>query len=95
MSLKHVLGVDTLTADEWNDALNKGIDLQTYIYNQVYETRKKDYENKFRQATFMNEDEMIAAWGKLDDNSFIVQQRKELKEFTERIQNIRKRLLIK
>ena len=94
MSLKHMLGVDTLTTDDWNNALNRGIDLQTYVYNQVYETRKKDYENKFRQATFSSEDEMLAAWGKLDENSFIKQQRNELKEFTERIQNIRKRLNI-
>ena len=35
---------------------------------------------------------MLAAWGKLDENSFILQQRKELKEFTERVQNIKKRL---
>ena len=93
MSLKHMLGVDTLTADDWNNALNKGIELQTYIYNQVYETRKKDYENKFRRATFLTDDEALAAWGKLDENSFILQQRRELKEFTERIQNIKKRLL--
>ena len=93
MSLKHMLGVETLSVDDWNNALNKGIDLQTYVYTQVYESRKEDYENEFRKATFMNEEEMIAAWGKLEDNSFILQQRKELKEFTERIQNIRKRLL--
>jgi hypothetical protein len=95
MALKHVLGTDTLTSDDWNNVLNKGIEIQNYVFNQVYETRKKDYENKFRQATFLSEDEMLAAWGKLDENSFILQQRKELKEFTERIQNIRKRLLEK
>ena len=95
MSLKHMLGVETLTVEDWNNALNKGIDLQQYIYDQVYETRKKDYQNKFRQATFLSEDEMIAAWGKLDENSFILNQRKELKEFTERVQNVRKRLLPK
>ena len=95
MSLKHMLGVETLTVDDWNKALNKGIDLQQYIFDQVYETRKKDYQNKFRQATFLSEDEMIAAWGKLDENSFILNQRKELKEFTERVQNVRKRLIQK
>ena len=93
MSLKHVFGVDTFTADDWNTILNKGIDIQNYIFNQVYETRKKDYENKFRRATFLSEDEMLAAWGKLDENSFILQQRKDLKEFTERVQNIKKRLI--
>ena len=93
MSLKHTLGVNTLTADDWNNALNKGIELQNYIFDQVYKTRKKDYENIFRKATFLSEEEMLAAWGILDENSFILQQRKELKEFTERVQNCRKRLL--
>ena len=36
---------------------------------------------------------MLAAWGKLDENSFILQQRKETKEFVERVQSIKKRLL--
>ena len=95
LSLKHMLGIIEFTDDDWNSVLNKGIEIQNYIFHQVYETRKKDYENKFRQATYLNEDEMLAAWGKLDENSFILQQRKELKEFTERIQSIRKRLLPK
>ena len=88
-----MLKIEEFTVDDWNNILNKGIDIQNYIFNQVYETRKKDYENKFRRATFISEDEMLAAWGKLDENSFILQQRKELKEFTERVQCIRKRLL--
>ena len=93
LTLKHMLRIDEFSADDWNNILNKGIDIQNYIFNQVYETRKKDYENKFRRATFISEDEMLAAWGNLDENSFILQQRKELKEFTERVQCIRKRLL--
>ena len=94
MSLKHIMGIDKFTTDDWNKVLNKGIDIQTYIFNQVYETRKKDYENPFRKATFLNEDEMLAAWGKLDENSFIKNQREELRVFTERVQNVRKRLRI-
>jgi hypothetical protein len=73
--------------------LNRAIDVQNYIYEQVYVTRKKDYDNYFRRATFLNEEEMLAAWGKLDEDSFILQQRKATKEFTESIQNIKKRLL--
>jgi hypothetical protein len=93
MSLKHMLGVNTISKEDWNKVLNKGIDIQNYVFSQVYETRKKDYENKFRQATFRCEDEMLAAWGKLDENSFIKQQRQETKEFVERVQSIKKRLL--
>ena len=35
MSLKHIMGIDKFTTDDWNKVLNKGIDIQTYIFNQV------------------------------------------------------------
>ena len=93
LSLKHMLEIDEFTVDDWTDVLNRAIDVQNYIYEQVYVTRKKDYDNYFRRATFLNEEEMLAAWGKLDEDSFILQQRKATKKFTESIQNIKKRLL--
>ena len=93
LSLKHMFNVDTMSDEDWVMVLNKGIEIQKYINDQVYETRKKDYGNIFRRATFMSEDEMLAAWGKLDENGFIKQQREETREFIERIQNLKKRLL--
>jgi len=92
MSLKHVLRLETLDTEDWIRVLDRGIEIQNYVFAQVYETRKKDYENKFRQATFMSHEEMIAAWGELDENSFILQQRKETKEFIEKLQNLKKLL---
>ena len=32
-----------------------------------------DYENPFRRATYRNEDEMTAAIGRVEDNSFVKQ----------------------
>ena len=92
LALKFVLGVETISDEEWNDILDKEIDIQHYINNQVYETRKKDYENPFRRATFRSDDEMIAAYGELEENSFIKQQREESLQTIERIQTIKKRL---
>lgn len=93
LSLKHMLGIKTFGADDWTYVLNRGIEIQNYIFDQVYNTRKKDYDNLFRQSTYLSEEEMLAAWGNLDENSFILQQRKELKEFTERVQSVKKRLI--
>lgn len=90
MSLKHVLRLVTLTDEDWINVLNRSIEIQNYVLQQVYETRKKDYENIFRQVTFQSREEMIAAWGELDENSFIKQQRQETKEFIEKIQNLKK-----
>lgn len=92
LSLKHVIGVDSFTDEDWMHVLNKGIEIQNYVFDQVYKTRKKDYENIFRRATFATEEEMLAAWGPLDENSFIKQQREETRQFIEKIQNLKKRL---
>ncbi|MBO7260418.1 MAG: DUF4954 family protein, partial [Bacteroidaceae bacterium] len=92
LALKFVLGVETISDEDWTTILDKEIDIQHYIMDQVYETRKKDYENPFRRATFRSEEEMIAAYGELEENSFIKLQREESRQCIERIQTIKKRL---
>lgn len=78
-------GVTVISKDNWVKALDKMIELQQYINEQVYVTRKKDYENKFRQITFRNQDEMNAALGTIEQNSFIVEVGRETKELIDRI----------
>lgn len=78
-------GVKVISKDNWVKALDKMIELQQYINEQVYVTRKKDYENKFRQITFRNQDEMNAALGTIEQNSFIVEVGRETKELIDRI----------
>jgi len=78
-------GVTVISKDSWVKALDKMIELQQYINEQVYVTRKKDYENKFRQITFRNQDEMNAALGTIEQNSFIVEVGRETKELIDRI----------
>ena len=45
--------------------------IQQYICEQVYLSRKKDYDNIYRQATYRNQAEMEAAIGTIEDNSFV------------------------
>ncbi len=80
---------DVLTEEMWHENLDKAIHIQQFICNQVYESRKKDYDNEFRNATFRNEDEKIAVIGKLDEVSFVKQIRKETEEFIALIQKYR------
>ena len=80
---------DVLTKEMWNENLDKAIRIQHFICDQVYESRKKDYDNEFRNATFRNENEKIAVIGKIDDVSFVKQIRKETEEFIALIQKYR------
>ena len=89
--LCELLQTDKLTDEQWKSFLNKALEIQNYICDQVYASRKKDYDNPFRQATFRNMDEMEATIGTVEDNSFIVQVRRETDEFKELVTGILKR----
>jgi hypothetical protein len=77
--------------DVWKAALEKALKLQLHVCDQVYLTRKKDYDNPFRQITFRHQKEMTAALGTIDDNSFIIQVGRETEEFKQLIARIRNR----
>jgi hypothetical protein len=95
---KHALAIlcelteaEDLTIKGWYTALDKAVNLQKFVCDQVYTTRKKDYDNPFRQATFRNAEEMTAAIGTIDDNSFITQVRQETEDFKILVEKIKQR----
>ena len=71
--------------------MDKAVTIQEFIRDEVYNSRKKDYENPFRQATFRNMEEMTAAIGTVEDNSFVKQVQGETEEFKKNIEGIKKR----
>lgn len=89
--LCELIGKQDITKEDWELALNRVMDIQQYICNQVYITRNKDYANKFKQSTFRNREEMDAAVGTIDMNSFIVQIKQETQEFKDLIGEIKLR----
>ena len=80
-----------LTLADWNSALDKTVKIQKYVCDEVYNSRKKDFDNPYRKTTFRNADEMKAAFGTLEENSFIVQVRKETEEFIKLAEEVKSR----
>jgi hypothetical protein len=80
-----------LTAEVWNAALDETVRIQEYIRDQVYLSRKKDYDDPFRQTTFRNAAEMAAVVGSAEDNSFVKQTRNDTEAFRELVEAVRKR----
>ncbi|MBP5611819.1 MAG: DUF4954 family protein, partial [Bacteroidales bacterium] len=79
------------TVADWKALLEKGASLQKYIYDAVYSSRRKDYDNIFRKATFRNPEEMQACIGGIEDNAFIRQVGEQTKEFLNRVDKLLKR----
>lgn len=69
------------SADFWKDALAKGVEIQEMVVKNTYESRLKDYTNKFRRITYDSAREMEAVTGTIDDNTFIHIIEKEFAEF--------------
>jgi hypothetical protein len=90
-TLCELYGAEDLAKVEWLSALDKTVSIQRFVCDQVYSSRKKDFDNPYRQSTFRNVAEMKAAFGTIDDNSFIVQVRKESEEFEILVEEIIKR----
>jgi NDP-sugar pyrophosphorylase family protein len=90
-TLCEVLEIDHLSKEHWLFALDKAIIIQEYIRDQVYNSRKKDFDNPFRQATYRNKAEMEAAIGTIEDNSFVKQVRTETENFKNKIKELKKR----
>ena len=87
-----LFGVKILSAADWKRAIDEEARIQQYICDQVYLTRKKDYENPFRRATYRSQDEMLAAIGELEDNSFVRQIKGETESNLQRLEALRKTL---
>ena len=77
---------DTLTPEIWKESIEAAKRIQQFICDQVYITRKKDYDNELRNATFRNEAEKIAVIGEIDEVSFVKQIRRDTEAFLETLE---------
>ncbi|RTL56714.1 MAG: DUF4954 family protein [Sphingobacteriales bacterium] len=71
---------------------NETLKTKTWITEQIYLSRKKDYINPYRKMVYGSDAEMEAVMGKLSDNTFINQQNKELKTFKKKLQQLTEQL---
>ena len=76
-TLQTLYGTEHITEQQWQLALDRAIDIQQYICDQVYLSRKKDFDGPFRKITYRNAAEMKAAIGTIEDNEFIQKVRVE------------------
>ena len=79
---------DRLNAGEWKKAIEKAAEVQQYVCDQVYLSRKKDFDNPFRTMIYRNEEEKKAIMGDIDENDFIIKVREETAEYTKLLEQL-------
>jgi hypothetical protein len=68
--------------------LRQSVATREQLVKEIYESRAKDYSNPFRKMVYESTDEMNAVVGKLQDNSFIRQEREALKQYRKEVEQI-------
>jgi hypothetical protein len=81
----------TLDRDTWIESLDEASEIAELIAMRTYESRKKDYENPFRQMSYEDQTDLEAVIGSAEDNSFVTLQRDATDELIQRIQRCKKR----
>lgn len=92
-AIASLLFIQDKTAEDFTPAflhecLLKAGYTQTYLTENIYKSREKDYENPFRNMTYENKKERDIVVGKLEDNSFIQQTKEELVLFHQKIDSL-------
>ncbi|MGQ9649439.1 MAG: DUF4954 family protein [Phycisphaerae bacterium] len=89
--LTSLLGSNSPSKEQWHAALDRAVEIQQYIADAVFSSRKKDDEDPFRRMVYQTPEEMEVVLGRAEDNSFVRQVREETQVFISRIEEIRRR----
>jgi hypothetical protein len=68
--------------------LRQSVATREQLVKEIYESRAKDYTNPFRKMVYESPEEMNAVVGKLQDNSFIRQEKEALKQYRKEVEHI-------
>ena len=72
--------------------LLQAVDTREWMCKGIYDSRAKDYSSPFRKMIYDTNEEMNKVIGRLEDNSFIQQQLKELDEMKKQVKAAVKKL---
>ena len=89
-SLFELTGNKQLNKELFKTYLQQYIATKEWMVKEIFDSRAKDYSNPFRKMVYETEEEMEVVTGRLEDNSFIMQQQEELKTTKAKVQKILK-----
>ena len=80
------------TAEAFKKLLQQAIDTKEWMCKGIFDSRAKDYSNPFRKMVYDNPDEMNKVIGRLEDNSFIQEQLRELDQLKKMVKSVSRKL---
>lgn len=80
------------TSSYFKTLLQQAIKTKDWICKGIYNSREKDYTNPYRKMVYETNEEMNKVLGRLEDNTFIQDQLKELDEMKTNVASVIKKL---
>ena len=82
------ISVSDFTPKAFKQLAAEAVETKAWLFENIYKSRAKDYQNAFRKMTYNNDAEMEEVIGSLNDNAFINGQQQEFETFRSAVQNI-------
>jgi hypothetical protein len=80
--------LESLDLPSFQKELQRALELQRWVTEQVYVSRAKDFHDPFRAITYRNKEEMDQVAGRAEEHFFIKYSREKLKRFEETFQAV-------
>ncbi|MCW3073001.1 MAG: hypothetical protein JWP69_70 [Flaviaesturariibacter sp.] len=80
--------INDFSADLLKDWLQQAWKTKEWMVKNIHGSRAKDYQSEFRKLAYDSREEMDEVIGKLEENTFIIQQQEEYTLFKERVEKI-------
>jgi len=90
-SLLEILNISPseFSKEKFSALLDTALTVREWMTQSIYSSREKDYTSEFRKMNYDSEEEMNEVLGKLEDNSFINNQKRILDNFKSSLNQIR------
>jgi len=88
LSQVHGISIKEIDQEGFKILLQKSLATAEWITKGIYNSRKKDYLNPFRKMVYENQAEMDEVTGKLDNNTFILNQDHVFEEYQQAIKSL-------
>ena len=88
---KTIYNEDLMQKGTLKALLTKALDIKNKMLKNIISSREKDYTSPFRTMVYANRSEMDAVTGKLEENSFIIEQKAELKKMKAQISKLKRK----
>jgi hypothetical protein len=78
------------TRRKFSVLLDEALKTREKMVEGIFESRAKDYQSEFRRMVYDSEEEMVKVLGRLENNTFIREQKEELEIFRTRVRAAKK-----